>query len=54
MQGDYRFSFILPVREEMLRKVPRVVRAEPIERVPAESDSPALTAGLALPAGERP
>jgi hypothetical protein len=21
MQGDYRFSFILPVREEMLRKV---------------------------------
>jgi hypothetical protein len=23
MQGDYRFSFILPLREEMLRKVPR-------------------------------
>ncbi len=23
MAGDYRFSFILPVREEMLRKVPR-------------------------------
>jgi hypothetical protein len=23
MQGDYRFSFILPMREEMLRKVPR-------------------------------
>jgi hypothetical protein len=22
MQGDYRFSFILPVREEMFRKVP--------------------------------
>jgi hypothetical protein len=22
MQGDYRFSFILPLRPEMLRKVP--------------------------------
>jgi hypothetical protein len=22
MQGDYRFSFILPVRPEMFRKVP--------------------------------
>jgi hypothetical protein len=22
MQGDYRFSFILPVRAEMFRKVP--------------------------------
>jgi len=22
MQGDYRFSFILPVRQEMFRKVP--------------------------------
>ena len=32
MQGDYRFSFILPVREEMFRKVPgllkRVVAAD--------------------------
>lgn len=24
MQGDYRFSFILPIRAEMLRKLPRV------------------------------
>jgi hypothetical protein len=24
MQGDYRFSFILPIRAEMLRKVPRM------------------------------
>jgi hypothetical protein len=24
MQGDYRFSFILPVRAEMLRKLPRI------------------------------
>ena len=22
MQGDYRFSFILPVRDEMFRKIP--------------------------------
>lgn len=28
MQGDYRFSFILPVRAEMFRKVPGVQRAE--------------------------
>jgi len=24
MQGDYRFSFILPMRAEMLRKLPPV------------------------------
>src|SRR4029079_17955214 len=29
MQGDYRFSFILPLRTEMLRKVPEFERAEP-------------------------
>jgi trypsin-like peptidase len=28
MQGDYRFSFILPLRTEMLRKVPGVLSAE--------------------------
>ena len=27
MQGDYRFSFILPIRAEMLRRVPGVVTA---------------------------
>ena len=27
MQGDYRFSFILPVREEMFRKVPGLRRS---------------------------
>ena len=27
MQGDYRFSFILPVRAEMFRKVPAVMPA---------------------------
>jgi hypothetical protein len=29
MQGDYRFSFILPMRAEMFRKVPVFVPAEP-------------------------
>jgi len=29
MQGDYRFSFILPVRKEMFRKVPPLAPAEP-------------------------
>jgi Trypsin-like peptidase domain len=28
MQGDYRFSFILPLRTEMLRKVPGVLAAD--------------------------
>jgi hypothetical protein len=28
MQGDYRFSFILPVRPEMFRKVPGLEIAE--------------------------
>ncbi len=29
MQGDYRFSFILPMRPEMMRKVPAFVATEP-------------------------
>jgi len=28
MQGDYRFSFILPVRDEMFRKVPSLATVE--------------------------
>ena len=28
MQGDYRFSFILPIRPEMFRKVPGLAVAE--------------------------
>jgi len=28
MQGDYRFSFILPLRSEMFRKVPGIARVE--------------------------
>ena len=29
MQGDYRFSFILPLRKEMFRKVPHLVAPVP-------------------------
>ena len=29
MQGDFRFSFILPLRPEMFRNVPNVITAEP-------------------------
>jgi S1-C subfamily serine protease len=30
MQGDYRFSFILPIRAEMLRKLPAYEQPEPV------------------------
>jgi hypothetical protein len=30
MQGDYRFSFILPIRPEMLRKLPSYEQPEPL------------------------
>ncbi|MGH9142243.1 MAG: S1 family peptidase [Vicinamibacterales bacterium] len=33
MQGDYRFSFILPIRAEMLRKLPTYEQPEPIQHV---------------------
>ena len=36
MQGDYRFSFILPIRAEMLRKLPAYDQAEPQHVVAAE------------------
>ena len=36
MQGDYRFSFILPIRAEMLRKVPSYDPAPPAQTVVAE------------------
>jgi Trypsin-like peptidase domain len=35
MQGDYRFSFILPIRAEMLRKLPNYEQPEPIVAVAA-------------------
>jgi S1-C subfamily serine protease len=44
MQGDYRFSFILPLRVEMLRKVPGLIATESAHpAVPA----PATTIALA-------
>src|SRR5207253_803688 len=36
MQGDYRFSFILPIRPEMLRKVPAYEVPVPGQTVVAE------------------
>jgi Trypsin-like peptidase domain len=36
MQGDYRFSFILPMRSEMLRKVPAYEPAVPPQAVVTE------------------
>jgi hypothetical protein len=36
MQGDYRFSFILPIRAEMLRKLPAYEQPEPQHLVVAE------------------
>jgi hypothetical protein len=36
MQGDYRFSFILPIRAEMLRKVPAFDQPEPQHVIVAE------------------
>ena len=34
MQGDYRFSFILPIRPEMLRKLPAYEQADPVPAGP--------------------
>jgi hypothetical protein len=33
MQGDYRFSFILPIRAEMLRKLPTYEQSEPLTHI---------------------
>jgi hypothetical protein len=38
MEGDYRFSFILPIRAEMLRKLPNYDQPEPIVAVAAAVD----------------
>src|SRR5262249_43956278 len=37
MQGDYRFSFILPIRAEMLRKLPAYEQAEPVVTIAADA-----------------
>ena len=36
MQGDYRFSFILPVRSEMFRKVPGLQQTEIVTAAAAD------------------
>jgi trypsin-like peptidase len=36
MQGDYRFSFILPIRAEMLRKLPAYEQPEPPHTIVAD------------------
>jgi hypothetical protein len=41
MQGDYRFSFILPIRIEMFRKVASLVTSRPRADVAAQRDSAA-------------
>ena len=38
MQGDYRFSFILPIRPEMLRKLPTYEQPEPLSHTAAAAD----------------
>src|SRR5689334_2002485 len=38
MQGDYRFSFILPIRAEMLRKLPTYEPAVPPSAIVAEQE----------------
>jgi trypsin-like peptidase len=40
MQGDYRFSFILPIRAEMLRKLPSYEPPEPLRAVVAAAEQP--------------
>ncbi len=47
MQGDFRFSFILPIRAEMLRKLPREVEPGPVPRVP---ESPVPAGAATVPA----
>jgi hypothetical protein len=38
MQGDYRFSFILPIRAEMLRKLPSYEQSEPLPHTAVAAD----------------
>ena len=38
MQGDYRFSFILPIRAEMLRKLPSYEQSEPLAHTAVAAD----------------
>ena len=38
MQGDYRFSLILPIRAEMLRKLPAYEQSEPLPHTAIAAD----------------
>jgi hypothetical protein len=53
MQGDYRFSFILPVREEMFRRVPALVTADP-PVLTSQNLSEGLSLDLAASSHARP
>lgn len=48
MQGDFRFSFILPIRAEMLRKLPHAAAPAP---APFVADASAATGPASVPAG---
>jgi hypothetical protein len=51
MQGDYRFSFILPVRPEMFRKVQGLLKLEaapPSATKPAPTPAPAVAVAAAV------
>jgi hypothetical protein len=43
MQGDYRFSFILPLRPEMLRKLPKGTAPAPVDAAPDGTTVAAVT-----------
>ena len=47
MQDDYRFSFILPIRAEMLRKVPTAHREPPVVFATASAAGAPVGAELA-------
>jgi hypothetical protein len=48
MLGDYRFSFLLPLRAEMFRKVPNVIRAQKLN-TPEKNSLGRRTAGSMRP-----
>jgi hypothetical protein len=52
MQGDYRFSFILPIRAEMLRKLPRV--HQPSGPIAPAAGTPSVAALSTSPGAPEP
>jgi hypothetical protein len=45
MQGDFRFSFILPMRAEMFRKVPHYLAPETVTVASAQVTDPSSLEG---------